>query len=458
MELDRLSDRPVPLSMDLVPAVEFHGRSNTDLPFLHGYDDQAPIVSVPSGVYVDDFLALEADFDLRQDPTSIDSSNYLSNIIPDFSYYDVSMPHRSYGAVQGQNWALALAREKLEIGVGSNSRLIVSDTPHFIDRLQFTLYFEVFQYFFALAYFEPWLTSAETADDNTYWDYSETSEEEAEASKYLALHRFDFRPWPWLNLALTEGLMYGGKYPDLRLLNPLQIFHSFYEWEYSASIFSIEAAVTPLRGINLYGQFMFNQIQSTYEIERYGADAIPNARGWRAGAEASTGIGPGIFKAVVEYTHTDPWLYIRENPLITYSWRRKVTSNVDGTRILTLPLGFVHGPDTDSFWAQASYFLPGFGQAALSGEYWVDGDKSITTPYAEGQEAATETTPSGAKTSHVDIRLDISADPLPFLRTELGLGVSIRTIEGGSAEAGFEWLASVSLSAAELVDSIRERQ
>src|SRR5690606_27965646 len=146
---------------------------------------------------------------------------------------------------------------------------------------------------------------------------------------------------------------------------------SFYEWEHSASLFSLEASLTPIQGLNVYGQFMFNQIQSAYEVEHYGADAIPNARGWRGGLGYTLPLGPGFLGLQAEYTHTDPWLYIRENPYITYSWRRKVTSNVNGSVLVTLPLGFEHGPDNDAFWASASFSVPGLGSARIVGEYRV---------------------------------------------------------------------------------------
>jgi hypothetical protein len=449
--------KELPLRFNGFISLEAYGRTNNDIDYTYGYGQRQPLFNIATGIYLGHSLALEAEFDLRQEPVSLQNSNNLSNLIFDFSYYDVQLPHRSFGSLVGENWAVMIGRDKLEVGVGNNSRLIISDTPHYIDRLQASLFWDAFTYTFILAHFEPWLTGDESSpvEDNPFWEHIQggATPATAEPSKYLGLHRFEFRPWHWLLVSLTEGLMFGGKYPDIRLFNPLMIFHSFYEWEHSASLFSAEAQISPLPGLSLYGQYMFNQIQSAYEIERFGADAIPNARGWRAGIQTNHLLGPGILRNTFEYNHTDPYLYIRETPLITYSWRRRVLSNVAGRTLLTLPLGFVHGPDTMSLWFQTQYQIPGLLQARLEVEWINRGEIRITDPYDEGPIPAAKTTPTGASTQTWQTGIHVTGNPLRFLTTAGGL---IYTNQSGAQTGNsWEWYVTTTVRALELVQSLR---
>lgn len=444
-QLDALGKNPEPFRIDPYAGLEFFGRTNGAIESDYLYGEREPLFGFHGGIYLDNFLAIEGDFDLRQEPTTIQNQEIWSNFILDFSYYDVQFPTRAYASAAGDNWRVFFGRDKLEMGGGHSTQLIASASPHWLDRLQVLLFWPEFQYSMVLIYLEPWLRPAEEpgGSPDDYWEHTpgDTSDHQNhEPSKYLALHRFDFRPLDWLTLTITEGLMYGGKYPDLRLLNPLQIFHSFYEWEHSSSLASLEASIVPLAGLELYGQFMFNQIQSEYELSKYGADSIPNATGWMAGTQFTAAAGPGYFTATAEVIHADPYLYIRENPLLTFSWRRRTLSNTGGDKYITLPIGSKYGPDSNAVWARFEYQIPALALAGFEFEFLSRGENTITSPYDKGEEAAAARTPSGSRSNRMRFGLDGSVGLLPYqiLILEAGLDLVVLYPNNVGAEVGLE--------------------
>ncbi|NCN05682.1 MAG: hypothetical protein GW949_08625 [Spirochaetales bacterium] len=202
---------------------------------------------------------------------------------------------------------------------------------------------------------------------------------------------------------------------------------------------------------------MFNQIQSEYEIARYNDESNPNARGWRLGARAINQLKPFVLSTTFEYNHTDPYLYIRETPYTTYSWRRDVLSNAPGdeSSLLTLPLGFKYGPDTHSLWFRSQARFPNLATIALEAEWVQQGENRITSPYDEGPDAAASTSPTGTPTTLWQFGLHTDLRPLPFLDTAGGLIYSYQTKSGTADQHSLEWYLSVTLEGGRLLDYLQ---
>ena len=196
-------------------------------------------------------------------------------------------------------------------------------------------------------------------------------------------------------------------------LTPFIILHNFYEWNYASSLFSIDSQITILPGLTAYGQYMFNAIQSEYEQTRYNDESIPSASGWMAGISYGLPLNlpPLSITLGAEFVHTDPWLYIREHALISYYWRRRAISNITGTdELISLPLGYSWGPDTNLFifWTETHWDISPMLRFDLNLSLSIihDGEQEITDPFSNSREAISLRTPSGTAEIYTIIHLE----------------------------------------------------
>jgi hypothetical protein len=147
-------------------------------------------------------------------------------------------------------------------------------------------------------------------------------------------------------------VIYGGKYPDLRVFNPMLVYHNFYLKDNMNSLMSLELDYVPLPGIFLYGQFVMDQLSTNFEQDVYGRDIEPNAAGYMAGLEYRRSAGTGYISLGYEYVYTSPWLYIREHPLVSYFSTRRIHSEARKDILgdhnyfyVNTPLGYAYGSD-----------------------------------------------------------------------------------------------------------------
>jgi hypothetical protein len=329
------------------------------------------------------------------------------------------------------------------MGVGEISSLVVSREPDFLDVLWARLYFPLFTYTYGVVALQPWLTAEEQARGE--------AEEVEEYAKTLFLHRFDFSPHPSVRIGLTEGIMFGKRTPPLTYYNPLIVFHNEYLWEYSSSLFSADLAITPMRFLSLHGAFVLNQLQTRFEQENFDS-AIPNARGWNLGLRWAVPVGPGVGFGFFEYAQSDPWLYVREHPLISFHWRRRALSNLlPGRPIYTEPLGFAYGPDTVVFALSAGFELVDTASAQIEARLIRAGEQTVNTPYQEGPAALALSTPSGTPERSVELRATFAArTEIRALTLEGELGLVFRRTEGythveGRRATSFEVVPSISI-------------
>ncbi|RKX73737.1 MAG: hypothetical protein DRP87_18335 [Spirochaetes bacterium] len=398
--------------------VETYLKLESDTGWQYNYGDRSPVVKIDLDLGIDQWYYMGGSLDLRQDyflaPIELETpiKNNWINWVFDLSYYDFQFPFRSHASTGGKHWNIQIGRDKLSHGPGHSGKLTLSDEPHYLDFIRFTTWWKYFKYSGGMVYLQPWLTGEEVKRRD--------AEGIKDFSKYFFFHRFDINLLERINLSVTEGFMWGGKYPDLRFLNPLMVFHNFYEWEYASSLLSAEVVFNPWKYLNIYAQTIWNQIQSQYEKERYGATHIPRAMGWMAGIEGRVPLFNGYLLTGIEFVHTDPWLYIRENPLTSYHWRRRLLSNLKGAKpIITLPLGYLYGPDTNVLNIRVGHELAPFLKAGADFKFIEDGIKKIDDPYEEGEEAALLRTPSSSNSLKPEygkiVELFASVSPLRFL-------------------------------------------
>jgi hypothetical protein len=145
-----------------------------------------------------------------------------------------------------------------------------------------------------------------------------------------------------------------------------------------------------------------DQFSTVFEKDTYGTDSEPNAMGFLGGLEFRRAAGPGHATAALEVARTDPWLYIREHPLVSFFSTRRIHSesrkDILGDKnyyFINTPIGYSYGPDVVVGSFLVSYTVPDSWSAYAEYRLVLDGENGITTPYVTGDAAWDLRTPSG---------------------------------------------------------------
>ncbi len=416
---------PMEPHLELHPSFALEGyfhtntsRSKTE--WEYGYAERRPLVSLPLEAWVGEHVYGAADLSVRKNHDALNAElvpdNY-TNFPFNFDEIDYEFPLRAFIALGGKHWSVSLGRDRFSWGNGETGNLAVSDSPDYYDYARATLYWGSFKYTAA------WITLLYDKDSYRFpvlGPVGNTVEDGDYNPRNFFSHRFEISFADRLTLGITEGILVGGVEPDISYLNPLIIFHNMYRWSHASSLLALEVSYNPWKYFELYGQAAFNQIQLPYELSRYGgASSTPDANALLAGVRARIPVDEGYIDAGSEIVRVSPWMYIRENKLISYEWWRWMASNVSGTsQWLSAPMGYYEGPDSIVFAVWVGYSVPDSYSLRLEYRRSVKGSNSLDTPYPEdeeGEDAASMLTPTGtARTKNV-FHVGGSVEPMSFL-------------------------------------------
>lgn len=408
--------------------------------WAYGFHDRKPLIGLLLDTSFFDSLSLYIDLTVQKDPFQVggDPDNY-TNLLTSPSQFDLNMPYRAGLSWGGRHWNLWLGRDRLSWGNGRSGNLLLSDADLYHEGVRFTTWWDRFKFTFLLLGLESWRMETDEKGNPYPWpDASATTLEEKlllapEKFKMFLAHRLEFNLRSNLRLTLNESIVYGGKYPDLRVFNPLIVYHSFYIKEWANSLMTIELDWVPFPGVYLYGQYAQDQLSTLFEKETYGKDEEPNAMGYLVGFELqqlvgspdarfkNTGFktgsetqgnsregqgagssGKAWLRAGYEFVKTDPWLYIRETPYVSFFSTRRVHSEarkaVLGDKnyyFLHTPLGYQYGPDVvvNTIWI--SYEVPERYRWFLEYSLILKGENEVTSRFLTGDVAWDLHTPSG---------------------------------------------------------------
>lgn len=239
------------------------------------------------------------------------STQFNTNIImfqnlPKFVMADLNfnMPYRAFASAGGNHWSLQVGRDRMSWGPGVTGNFVVGDNLMYHNMARFTTYFDSFKYTFVTSFFPH--------PEN----YSKTDQEGVLSGINMFMsHRLEWRMFKdKVNFALTEAIMYqsADNYLDLQILNPCMIFHDYYIRSNANSILSIELDYTPIKYLNIYGQFVVDELALPGEpVPGSSPNAFPNAFGYMLGVKSAGGVGDGMLYGSAEWAMTDPYLYLR---------------------------------------------------------------------------------------------------------------------------------------------------
>ncbi len=189
-------------------------------------------------------------------------------------------------------------------------------------------------------------------------------------NRYLAGHRLDFRPWPWIEIAGSEVVVFGGAERSLEwyYLNP---FIPYY-WEQlnekkdDNPLWNVEISVFPYPGWEIYGEFLIDDFQIDFEDE-------PHQLGGLVRVAATAPFGFNRSYHTVEYSRVNTSVYGQNKDENRYYYRRNRTGQV-------IPLGSRYGPDVDRLTYTMTYRLNDWIDLGAAVERLRHGEWEIETP------------------------------------------------------------------------------
>jgi hypothetical protein len=203
------------------------------------------------------------------------------------------------------------------------------------------------------------------------------------ANRYLAGHRLDYQVNDRVEVGISEILLYGGEARglDWKYFNPIL---PYYASQFNAGaddnvMFLLEAAVRPLDGLRLYGEWLLDDFQ-------YVTGTDPNAVAWLAGVEWN-GLLSNLdalshrLNLRTEYTRVNRWAYthlVQENQFIHFG-------SIIGHRV---------GTDADTFHFESGYFVNADARVTLFYEFERQGEAGVADRF-RGEDFQAIPFPSG---------------------------------------------------------------
>ncbi|MGB4405390.1 MAG: hypothetical protein WBI82_00835 [Sphaerochaeta sp.] len=221
---------------------------------------------------------------------------------------DANVPYRAFGAWGGEGWLLQVGRDKLSWGPGTTGNFLLGDHLQYHNQGRFTAYDDTFKYTFVTSFFP---------HPDEIWGSSEPSGQGKPlvGLKMFMAHRFEWRLFDGkVGFSLNEAIMYQPKNGafDLRILNPMMLYHNYFIRSDANSIASLEFDIALVHYWNLYGQLAIDELSfgATEENLSLG-QRHPDGVAYMLGLEYAQPVAKGILFGSLEGVYTDPYLYLR---------------------------------------------------------------------------------------------------------------------------------------------------
>ncbi len=344
------------------------------------------------------------------------ASNLIVLPPADLMDLDFNMPYRAFVAAGGDYWTFQLGRDRLNWGAGTTGNLMLSDTFKYHNMARFTTFSDKFKYTFVSSFFpHPSQYIGGGDGESVKGDHQDT---ELNGLYMFMSHRLEWRMLKdKLGLTITESIIYQSEenFIDLRILNPVMIFHNLYMRNNSNSILGLELDYTPIKGLNIYAQAAVDEFSLPGEAKPSATKAnFPETFGYLVGVKGFVPMQNMVGYGSLEFAYTDPYLYLRYATTtgqtagnhdaygLNYVGAIREFTNKSGMRYNQEFLGYTYGNDAlvvnlnggvKSFgkWnvsANVFYMAHGtFDMFTIFSE--VGGDKAeiVTTPTSDGSDA-----------------------------------------------------------------------
>ncbi|GHV86318.1 hypothetical protein AGMMS50230_19260 [Spirochaetia bacterium] len=344
-------------------ALEGRWRSNTSVPWLKQDTTSPALIGLPVHLFFGKRVELFIEPEAAADPWYYNNpvSSWGTNVPWEARRFDLNVPLRAFAATGGEWWNFQLGRDKLSFGPGRTGNLAVSDNPDYYDFARLSFFSRVLKYSILVTQM-PLSVDELLADASLLPGLKAVSDLTETTNRYFYLHRLDMKFFKKLSIGLSEGVMVGNSPLELRYLNPLMVFHSFFSWrdygqwgtdegDLIGSLFSLDLEWAFRPGWALYGQVVMNEFSTPYETNRF-PDQPPPGMGYLLGAEYQFSLASWSVSCYAELVYTDPFLYTLSSPFGSMIWMRR--SSDLGNKDLRYAW-FGHGEGRDMFLAALGF-------------------------------------------------------------------------------------------------------
>jgi hypothetical protein len=428
------------LSARAVLTSETRARTNADVAweqFSYRFKDEPSLLSIPVNLFFGSAVQLFIESSLTRDPSAFNEVGAIFGTNAPYKpeYFDLNIPLRAFLAMGGPWWNFEIGRDRVSFGAGRTGNMAVSDTPDYYDMARLSLFSSVFKYSLLISQTPLQLFGSDDSllayNANTP-DFDNGGLMET-TNRYLYLHRLDIRLFKRVSLALTEGVMVGNSPLELRFVNPLTVFHSFFSWRdypewnpgadrssMSGSLFSFDVDWAILPCLAFYGQFVMNELSTQYEADNYPETQAPNATGYLVGLEFVYDLAG--WRAVFwgEFMYADPFLYILSSPFASFIWMRRL-AEVGNKPLRYTWFGHPEGRDTLLFAVGSSFVKDKMG-FSVDAVFALKGERTIQWDWGMGEGYNDQNTPSGVAEKRLSLVFGSTWRVLPYLTVSGRIG------------------------------------
>ncbi len=287
------------------------------------------------------------------------SSNilFLQNMEFEAGLIDGNFPNRAFVSGGGKGWSIQIGRDRISWGLGETGNMSISNNLPYHDMLRFTIYSDSFKYTFLTSFFPHPMNYYEKDETSKIgqWKAMDNFYNTLHGLRFYTAHRVEGRFFnDRVTLTLTEGLMYmtEDNTIDIRAFNPVNFNHNNYTAANSNSTLAFEADWTVVKGINIYGEFIIDEIAFPGVETSPSAEnrTRPSAYGALLGVHGVFMVKGGFFHTSLEAAKTDPFLYLRYGDDTPYGIDyvvalRNWSTSSNAITYDEYALGYTYGPD-----------------------------------------------------------------------------------------------------------------
>ncbi len=245
---------------------------------------------------------------------------------------------------------LIWGRQRLQWGAGFAEVDLISPNPPPFDMLRLKATYKALRFQFFFTRLDDAINPATPFDT---------------VPRFLSAHRLSVKPWRWLEVALSEVVLYGGPNRKLEWYY-LMPFVPFYGEQYNNfkddnPLWAIDWSVTPYKNFAHYGELLIDDFQ----IDCIGGDCSePQQIGIRLGFLASS-LGPYKNNSLnLEYSRINNYVYGQNQYYNLYLYHG-------------VPIGAPQGPSSDYLLLRYRQYFSKSLDAGFSVEYRRHGQDSI---------------------------------------------------------------------------------
>ena len=186
--------------------------------------------------------------------------------------------------------------------------------------------------------------------------------------KFYAAHRLEFQPFPWLQLAGSEAVVYGNRDAELQYINPIMPYHiaEHHLGDKDNNTLGFDATLFPLKGHKIYTEIFLDDFTSTENPFTY----FGNKFAFMVGHFWVNPLGIPNLGLRLEYTRIEPFVYTHHDSINVYQNYNQI-------------IGHWLGPNSDQFYFETEWLVNRDLNIKFLTERVRHGEGDVSSPHAK---------------------------------------------------------------------------